>query len=89
MCLGVPGLVIRIEGNTATVDFWGRRRAVRIEKTSGAIAEGDYVIEHAGVIERKIPTEDVIDTLGMYEMLVCDAGCDVAIDVEELEEVLV
>ena len=23
MCLGVPGRVVEINGNTATVDFWG------------------------------------------------------------------
>lgn len=87
MCLGVPGQVIRIQGLIATVDFWGTRRNVRIEASSGSIAEGDYVIEHAGVIERRISSEDVVDTLAMYETLLCDAGCDpVATDiVDELE----
>lgn len=77
MCLGVPGQVIRIEENVATVDFWGTRRNVRIEASAGRIVEGDYVIEHAGVIERKISEQDVLDTLTMYETLMCDAGCDV------------
>ena len=94
MCLGVPGQVIRIQGRVATVDFWGTRRNVRIEASGEPIVEGDYIIEHAGVIERKISPDDVLDTLAMYETLLCDAGCDpVATDVvaeleslDELEE---
>lgn len=79
MCLGVPGQVIRIEGNVATVDFWGTRREVRIDASAGTIVEGDYVIEHAGAIERKISDQDVLDTLEMYETLMCDAGCDLEV----------
>lgn len=87
MCLGVPGQVVRIQGKIATVDFWGTRRNVRLGNPGEPIFEGDYVLEHAGVIERKISVEDVVDTLAMYETLLCDAGCDpVATDiVDELE----
>ena len=82
MCLGVPGQIIRIQGNVATVDFWGTRRNVRLEATREKYFVGDYIIEHAGVVERKISPDDVVDTLAMYETLLCDAGCDpVATDV--------
>ena len=90
MCLGVPGQVIRIQGKVATVDFWGTRRNVRIAATTEVIAEGDYIIEHAGVIERKISEQDVLDTLSMYETLMCDSGCDLDSLAELVdEEVLV
>ena len=79
MCLGVPGQVIRIEGNVATVDFWGTQRDVRIDASAGTIVVGDYVIEHAGAIERKISDQDVLDVLDMYETLMCDAGCDLEV----------
>lgn len=76
MCLGVPGQVIRVQGNIATVDFWGTRRNVRIGNGAGRIAAGDYVLDHAGVIERKILPEEVVDTLALYETILCDSPCD-------------
>ena len=94
MCLGVPGQVIRIQGKVATVDFWGTRRNVRIDAASGGgIVVGDYVIDHAGVVERKIAKEDVADTLALYEVILTEAGCDpIAMDIvaelESLEELV-
>jgi len=87
MCLGVPGRVIRIQGRLATVDFWGARRNVRIDSVPEQIVVGDYVIDHAGSIERKIAPEDVADTLALYEVILTEAGCDpIATDiVAELE----
>jgi len=76
MCLGVPGQVIRIQGKIATVDFWGARRNVRVDSTLEKISVGDYVIDHAGSIERKIAPEDVADTLALYEIILTEAGCD-------------
>lgn len=76
MCLGVPGQVIRIQGRIATVDFWGARRNVRIDSTVETIAVGDYVLDHAGSIERKIAPEHVADTLALYEVILTEAGCD-------------
>ena len=93
MCLGVPGQVIRIQGKVATLDFWGTRRNVRIDSTSDPIAVGDYVIDHAGVVERKIAVEDVADTLALYEVILTEAGCDpiatnVVAELEALEELV-
>ena len=91
MCLGVPGQVIRIQGKVATVDFWGTRRNVRIDSASGPVLVGDYVIDHAGVVERKIPIEEVADTLALYEVILTEAGCDpiatdVVAELESLDE---
>lgn len=93
MCLGVPGQVIRIQGKVATVDFWGTRRSVRIDSASGPITVGDYVIDHAGVVERKIESKDVADTLALYEVILTEAGCDpiatdVVAELESLEELV-
>lgn len=93
MCLGVPGQVIRIQGKVATVDFWGTRRSVRIDSASDPFVVGDYVIDHAGVVERKIATEDVADTLALYEVILTEAGCDpiatnVVAELESLEEIV-
>ena len=97
MCLGVPGQIVALTGNTATVDFWGVRRAVRLDNLAEVVVAGDFIIDHAGYAVRRIPPADVADTLALYEVLLTEAGEDpIARDVvaeleeqEELEEVLV
>lgn len=76
MCLGVPGQIVEIRENIAIVDFWGRRRPVRLDELTSAVAPGDYVIDHAGSAVRIIPPADVADTLALYEVLLSEAGED-------------
>lgn len=81
MCLGVPGQVISIEGNVASLDVWGARIDVRLELEE-KVKVGDYVLEHAGVAVRLITPELVADTLAQYEIILTEAGCDpIALDV--------
>lgn len=47
MCLAVPGKVVKVEGETATVDFGGARRKVRLDLLSN-VNIGEYVLVHAG-----------------------------------------
>jgi hydrogenase expression/formation protein HypC len=76
MCLGVPGLVVEIDGLVATVDFWGVRRRVRLDLVDEPVAIGDYVLNHVGFAIRRIPPEDLAGTLAMYEQLLKDAERD-------------
>ena len=69
MCLGVPGLVVDCDELTATVDFWGVRRQVRLELVDEPVSPGDYVLNHVGFAIRRIPPEDIATTLAMYEEL--------------------
>jgi hydrogenase expression/formation protein HypC len=69
MCLGVPGKVIEIDGLTATVDFFGVRRAVRLDIVDEPVAAGDYVLNHVGYAIRKIPAAEVDATLALYDEL--------------------
>jgi hydrogenase expression/formation protein HypC len=87
MCLGLPGRIVAINGKTARVDFWGSVRTVKLDAMKDPIAQGDYIIDHAGYAVRRIPDEDVADTLALYEVILCEAGGDpIATDVIELEE---
>jgi len=87
MCLGLPGRIVSISGKTARVDFWGSVRTVKLDAMKEVIAAGDYIIDHAGYAVRRIPDEDVADTLALYEVILCEAGGDpIATDVIELEE---
>ena len=74
MCLGVPGLVVERDELTATVDFWGVRRRVRLDLVDEPVAIGDYVLNHVGFAIRRIPAEDVEGTLALYEQLLKEAS---------------
>lgn len=69
MCLGVPGRVIAIEGQTATVDFWGAKKLVRLDVVDEPVAPGDYVLNHVGFAIRRIPAEEALETLALYDEL--------------------
>ncbi len=76
MCLGVPGQVVEVHGLTATVDFWGVRREVRLDIVDQPVQPGDYVLNHVGFAIRKIPAEDIQETLSLYEELLEAAESD-------------
>jgi len=76
MCLGVPGRVVAINGLTAVVDFFGVRRETRLDVVDEPVAPGDYVLNHVGFAIRKIPAEEIEETLALYEMLLREAESD-------------
>ncbi|MDH5443840.1 MAG: HypC/HybG/HupF family hydrogenase formation chaperone [Hadesarchaea archaeon] len=47
MCLAIPGKVLKIEDQIATVDFGGTRREVKLDLLRN-VRNGDYVLVHAG-----------------------------------------
>ena len=76
MCLGVPGRVIDVNGLLATVDFWGVTRQVRLELVDQPVAPGDYILNHVGYAIRRIPEEDIQETLALYEELLKASEAD-------------
>ena len=76
MCLGVPGRVIEVDGLAASVDFWGVKRKVRLETVDEPVSPGDYVLVHVGFAIRRIPPEQVAETLSLYDELVAAATKD-------------
>lgn len=87
MCLGAPGQVVSVRGKVAVVDFWGVKKNVRLDNLTEPLVAGDYIIDHQGYAVRKIDNDAVAETLGMYEVILTEAGCDpIATDVvSELE----
>ena len=69
MCLGVPGKVLDIDGLIATVDFFGVRKHVRLDIVDAPVAPGDYILNHVGFAIRRIPSEEIGETLALYESL--------------------
>jgi hydrogenase expression/formation protein HypC len=76
MCLGVPGLVVSVEGNVATVDFWGVRKKVLLDVVDAPVAPGDYVLNHVGFAIRRIPAEEARATLELYEQILRESPDD-------------
>jgi hydrogenase expression/formation protein HypC len=72
MCLGLPGRVIAVDDLVATVDFWGVRRQVALQIVDEPVCVGDHVLVHVGFAIRRIPPEDVAQTLALYRELAGD-----------------
>jgi hydrogenase expression/formation protein HypC len=58
---------------TATVDFWGVRKVIRLEVVDEPVQAGDYILNHVGYAIRRIPPEDIGATLALYEELLARA----------------
>jgi hydrogenase expression/formation protein HypC len=69
MCLGVPGRVLAVDGLMATVDFWGVRKQVKLDVIDEPVGPGDYVLNHVGFAIRRIPPEEIDETLAFYDEL--------------------
>ena len=76
MCLGVPGRILEVHGLSATVDFWGVQREVRLDIVDQPVEAGDYILNHVGFAIRKIPAEEIEETLTLYEELMREAEND-------------
>jgi len=76
MCLGVPGRVLEVSGNVATVDFWGVRRQVQLDVIDEPVAPGDYILNHVGFAIRRIPESEIAETLALYEQIIAQAEQD-------------
>jgi len=62
MCLGIPGLIVKISGETATVDVAGTKKDASLALMEKAEV-GDYVIVHAGFAIEKVDTGRAEETL--------------------------
>jgi hydrogenase expression/formation protein HypC len=76
MCLGVPGRVVEVRGDTALVDFWGVRRETRLDVVDQPVQPGDYILNHVGFAIRKIPETEIGETLALYELLLQETESD-------------
>ena len=74
MCLGVPGKVLEVDGAVAAVDFWGVKRQIRLDVVDQPVKPGDYILNHVGFAIRRIPEEEIEETLALYELLLEEAG---------------
>jgi len=74
MCLGVPGKVLEVNGLEATVDFFGVTKLLRLDIVDEPVSVGDYVLNHVGFAIRRIPPDEVGETLALFEQVLKEAG---------------
>jgi len=74
MCLGVPGKVLEVNGLEATVDFFGVKKLLRLDIVDEPVTAGDYVLNHVGFAIRRIPPDEVGETLALFEQVLKEAG---------------
>ena len=73
MCLAFPGRVIRIDGLSATVDFFGVTKVCRLDLLDGPLQPGDYVLNQAGFAIHRIPDDEVGETVALFETILASA----------------
>jgi len=73
MCLGFPGEIVSVSNTTAVIDCWGTRANVLLDTSAETILPGDFVIAHEGMVVRRIPPDDVENTLALYETVLGEA----------------
>ncbi len=74
MCLGVPGKVLAIDGLNATVDFFGVKKELRLDIVDEPVEVGDYVLNHVGFAIRRIPPDEVQETLALFDQILDVSG---------------
>ena len=66
MCLAVPALVERIDGDYAEVDFGGVKKKVCVSLLPD-LKVGEYVIVHTGYAIESMKPEEAKKTLALFE----------------------
>ena len=71
MCLAMPGKILKIEGDTATIGYPGQTRQARI--IEGDYKIGDYVFVSAQIIVQKLPKEEAQKSLEAWKEAIHNA----------------
>jgi len=65
MCLAIPGKIIKIEKDIATVDYETEKRQAKIVEKGYNI--GDYVLVQGQIIIQKVPEQEVAQWLSLFK----------------------
>ncbi len=65
MCLSVPGKIISIKEDTATLDYGVEKRKAKLISDDFKI--GDYAIAQGGILVIKVDKKEAIESLKLYQ----------------------
>lgn len=72
MCVALPGIVRKIDGNVARVEFDGN--IVNAHTGIAKVNEGDYVLVHAGMIIQRMDKKEADNMISLFKELEEIAG---------------
>ena len=67
MCYAIPAKLIKVDGITGIVDYFGEERKILLDLPD--IQVGDYVYAQGGVLVRKIPEKEALEVLQTWKEL--------------------
>jgi hydrogenase expression/formation protein HypC len=67
MCLGIPGIIIKIHGDTADVDFGGVIKKINVSLIDAEA--GQYILAHAGFAIETMDKADAEETIALLLQL--------------------
>ena len=70
MCLAIPGEVVAVEDDTATVDVGGVEQEVKLVTLADEVTKGDYLLVHTGFAIQKLSPEEAEETLALFDELI-------------------
>jgi hydrogenase expression/formation protein HypC len=68
MCLSIPALVVKIDGQMADVSIGGAIFKAGLQMVEN-VKVGDYILLHAGFAIQKIAEEEAIETMNLLKEL--------------------
>lgn len=75
MCLAIPGKILKIQGNSALVDFDGLKQNVIIALIQNPEV-GKYVIVHAGYAIEIMEEKDALESIKQWKEIAKELNMD-------------
>ena len=73
ICLAVPGKILEIDGNKATVEY-GEGVTNKANITLVEVEIGSYVLVHAGFAIKVLKEKDALETIEVWKQVLAAAG---------------
>ncbi len=72
MCLAVPGKILEIDGNKATIEY-GEGVTNKANITLVEVEIGSYVLVHAGFAIKTLKEKDALETIEVWKQVLAAA----------------
>ena len=77
MCIAIPGKILKIDGNSAVIDFDGLKQKVIIALIQNP-AVGKFVIVHAGYAIEMMDEKDALEAIEQWRELAEEQNLDLS-----------
>jgi hydrogenase expression/formation protein HypC len=67
MCLGIPALVTKVDGDVVTLDVMGTIRIARLDLLGEPVTVGQYVLHQLGFVTGILQETEAKETLTLFE----------------------